>query len=141
MFGSKNEKQSTNGPQAVSSNISNSIVEGTSINGNITASNDIRIDGSLVGKLDCKGRVIIGPQGRIEGDITCINAIIEGTFIGNINVKELLSVKETASINGDIVTDKLMVQTGAVFNVTCSMGGQKLKSLVQKEGPSLKTAP
>ena len=94
---------------------------------------DKRIDGVLVGKLDCKGRVIIGPQGKIEGDINCINAIIEGTFSGNIHVKELLTVKETGVVSGDIVTDKLMVQTGALFNVSCSMGGQKLKSLVHKE--------
>lgn len=133
MFGNKNDKQATSGNAPVSTNVSNSIVEGTSINGNITAPNDIRIDGILIGKLDCKGRVIIGPQGRIEGDINCINAIIEGTFSGNINVKELLTVKETGVVSGDIVTDKLMVQTGALFNVSCSMGGQKLKSLVQKE--------
>jgi cytoskeletal protein CcmA (bactofilin family) len=133
MFGSKNEKQTTPGQQAPSTNVSNSIVEGTSINGDIIASNDIRIDGSLVGKLNCNGRVIIGPQGKIEGDITCHNAIIEGSFTGNLVVKELLSVKETATINGDIMTDKLMIQTGAIFNVTCSMGGQKLKSLVQKD--------
>ena len=133
MFGNKNDKQAISGNALVSTNVSNSIVEGTSINGNITAPNDIRIDGILIGKLDCKGRVIIGPQGRIEGDINCINAIIEGTFSGNINVKELLTVKETGVVSGDIVTDKLMVQTGALFNVSCSMGGQKLKSLVQKE--------
>ena len=133
MFGNKNDKQAISGNAPVSTNVSNSIVEGTSINGNITAPNDIRIDGILIGKLDCKGRVIIGPQGRIEGDINCINAIIEGTFSGNINVKELLTVKETGVVSGDIVTDKLMVQTGALFNVSCSMGGQKLKSLVQKE--------
>ncbi|MBK8349651.1 MAG: polymer-forming cytoskeletal protein [Saprospiraceae bacterium] len=140
MFGSKSEKLNTGNGQSVSANVSNSIVEGTSINGNIIATNDIRIDGALVGKLDCKGRVIIGPQGKIEGDIICINAIIEGTFTGNLSVRELLSIKETAVINGDIVTEKLMVQTGAVFNVSCSMGGQKLKSLVQKD-QTLKTAP
>ena len=128
MFGNKNDKQTTSGNAPVSTN-----VEGTSINGNIIAPNDIRIDGVLVGKLDCKGRVIIGPQGKIEGDINCINAIIEGTFSGNIHVKELLTVKETGVVSGDIVTDKLMVQTGALFNVSCSMGGQKLKSLVHKE--------
>lgn len=132
MFGSKNEKQNNNGA-AVSANISNSIVEGTSINGNIIASNDIRIDGILIGKLNCNGRVIVGPQGKIEGDITCNNAIIEGTFTGNLNVKELLTVKETGIIHGDISCDKLFIQTGAVFNVTCSMGGQKLKPLLQKE--------
>jgi len=133
MFGNKNDKQTTSGNAPVSTNVSNSIVEGTSIHGNIIAPNDIRIDGVLIGKLDCKGRVIIGPQGKIEGDINCINAIIEGTFSGNINVKELLTVKETGVVSGDIVTDKLLVQTGALFNVSCSMGGQKLKSLVHKE--------
>ncbi len=133
MFGNKNEKQSVSNGTPVSNNVSNSIVEGTIINGDIIASNDIRIDGALVGKLDCKGRVIIGPQGKVEGDIICINAIIEGSFKGNLNVKELLTVKETGMISGEIVTDKLQVQNGAVFNVTCTMSGQKMKSLVQKE--------
>ena len=132
MFGSKNDKTSPNGAP-VSPNVSNSIVEGTSIKGDISASNDIRIDGILIGKLDCKGRVIIGQQGKIDGEITCINAIIEGTFTGTLDVKELLTVKETGVINGDVSCDKLFIQTGAVFNTTCVMSGQKLKSLVQKE--------
>jgi cytoskeletal protein CcmA (bactofilin family) len=132
MFGSKNDKSSPNGAP-VSPNVSNSIVEGTSIKGDISASNDIRIDGILIGKLDCKGRVIIGQQGKIDGEITCINAIIEGTFTGTLDVKELLTVKETGVINGDVSCDKLFIQTGAVFNTTCVMSGQKLKSLVQKE--------
>ncbi|KXK40503.1 MAG: polymer-forming cytoskeletal protein [Saprospiraceae bacterium] len=136
MFGSKNEKTTGNNA-APSANSSNSIVDGTHIKGDIVASNDIRIDGTLIGKLDCKGRVILGAQGKIEGDITCINAIIEGTFTGNLDVKELLTVKETGVVNGDIRCDKLFIQTGAVFNTTCTMGGQKLKPLVNKE-PSQK---
>ncbi len=132
MFGSKNDKSNSNGTP-VSPNVSNSIVEGTSIKGDISASNDIRIDGILIGKLDCKGRVIIGQQGKIDGEITCINAIIEGTFTGTLDVKELLTVKETGVINGDVSCDKLFIQTGAVFNTTCVMSGQKLKPLVQKE--------
>jgi cytoskeletal protein CcmA (bactofilin family) len=135
MFGNKSEKQNNNNP-AVSANVSNSIVEGTGITGNIVATNDIRIDGTLVGKLDCKGRVIIGPQGKIEGDINCANAIVEGSHTGNLIVKELLTVKETAVINGDIICDKIFIQTGAVFNGTCSMGGQKLKPLVQNQQTS-----
>jgi cytoskeletal protein CcmA (bactofilin family) len=131
MFGNKNEKQNNNNAVPFSPNASNSIVEGTNITGNIIAPNDIRIDGTLIGKLDCKGRVIIGPQGKIEGDITCTNAILEGTHTGNIIVKELLTVKETGVVNGDIICDKIFIQTGAIFNGTCSMGGQKLKPLVQ----------
>ncbi len=132
MFGGKNDKASNNAVQ-VSANASNSIVEGTSIKGDIVAGNDIRIDGTLIGKLDCKGRVIIGQQGRIEGNINCINAIIEGYFNGTLVVKDLLTVKENGVIHGEVTCDKLFIQTGAVFNTTCTMGGQKLKPLVNKE--------
>ena len=132
MFGGKNDKASSNNAQAYA-NASNSIVEGTNIIGDIIAGNDIRIDGSLVGKLDCKGRVILGPQGRIEGYISCVNAIIEGNFQGTLIVKDLLTVKETGVINGEVNCDKLFIQTGAVFNTTCTMGGQKLKPLINKE--------
>lgn len=132
MFKSKDNKTgNSNAP--VSTNASNSIVEGTKIKGDIVAGNDIRIDGVLVGKLECNGRVIIGQQGGIEGDVSCVNAIIEGSFTGNLVVKELLTVKETGNINGDVKCDKLFIQNGAVFNTTCSMGGQKLRPLVKNE--------
>ena len=132
MFGGKNDKVSNNNVQA-SANASNSIVEGTSIKGDIVAGNDIRIDGTLTGKLDCKGRVIVGPQGKIEGNINCVNAIIEGYFQGTLIVQDLLTVKETGVIHGDVNCDKLFIQTGAVFNTICTMGGQKIKPLVNKE--------
>jgi cytoskeletal protein CcmA (bactofilin family) len=129
MFGNKAEKQSNNSNAAPSANVSNSLVEGTHVTGNIVAPNDIRIDGILIGNLDCNGRVIIGPQGKIEGDVKCNNAIIEGTFTGTITVQELLTVKDSGVVTGDITTDKLMVQTGALFNVKCNMGNQTFKSI------------
>lgn len=102
------------------------LVHGTSIEGTIKADNDIRIDGQLNGTLLCKGKLIIGPTGKIEGEVTCTNAVIEGGFSGTLKVEELLSVRETAKIEGDISTDKLTVQSGASFNVSCTMGGQKM---------------
>ncbi len=133
MFGSKTEKSSNTSGMPVSANLSNSIVEGTQIEGNIQAANDIRIDGVLKGNLECRGRVIIGPQGRVEGDVSCINAIIEGTHTGNLSVRELLAIKETGVVSGDIITEKLLVQGGALLNGTCSMSGQKLTSLLRNE--------
>lgn len=132
MFGSKSEKQSNN-PSVLSANVSNSIVEGTKIIGDITASNDIRIDGELIGNLDCSGRVIIGPQGKVEGKILAQNGIIEGLFTGEIFVKELLTIKETATVLADIKTDKISIQPGAIFTGNCVMAGQKLKPLINKE--------
>ena len=138
MFGNKKDEKaggimtsSSSGSTAPSGAI-NSLVQGTKVEGQIHAGSDIRIDGELKGSLKCKGRVIIGPDGKIDGDIDCLNAIIEGSFTGNIKVSETLTVKETAKIEGDVNTSKLLVQPGAVFNVNCNMGGQKLKSFAEK---------
>lgn len=136
MFGNKSDKSSPTTSPVQSANASNSLIEGTHVEGNIKAPNDIRIDGTLIGNLTCNGRVIIGPQGKIEGNVTCNNAIIEGHFTGTIIVSELLTVKDTGVINGDITTDKLMVNTGAHFNVTCTMGGHKHKEIKGVQGGS-----
>jgi cytoskeletal protein CcmA (bactofilin family) len=137
MFGNKKEEKtgkvmSTSSGSTTASGAINSLVQGTKVEGKINAGSDIRIDGELKGSLMCKGRVIIGQSGKIEGDIDCQNAIIEGSFNGNIKVAETLTVKETARIEGEVNTNKLLVQPGAVFNVSCNMGGQKLKSFAEK---------
>ncbi len=127
MFGnSKNdEKNKTNGIiSTASTTSSNSLVQGTNIEGTLQADKDIRIDGTLRGTLVCKGKVIIGPTGYIMGDITCENAVIEGRFDGILIVGDVLHVKESAKIEGEVSTQKLVVQPGSVFNVKCKMGAQ-----------------
>ncbi len=104
----------------------NSLGTGTRIVGDLTANADLRLDGELEGNLKCTGKLILGPKGIIKGEIDCQNAVIEGTINGTVRVKELLHVKESAQITGQILTSKLMVQSGAVFNVKCEMGGQKV---------------
>jgi cytoskeletal protein CcmA (bactofilin family) len=101
----------------------NRIVEGTSIEGQINSKSNIRIDGFLKGTVITQGRLVLGPEGKIEGEIQCNNADIEGTLNGTINVKELLTLKNTAKLQGDISTNKLAIEPGAVFSGTCSMGG------------------
>ena len=127
MFGKKDNdmaKQTSSVPTGLNS--INTLSKGTSVEGTIIADSDIRIDGNLNGTLDCKGKVIVGPSGKLDGTITCVNAVIEGTIKGTLTVKDQLHVKETANINGEIVTGKLIVQAGAIFNVKCQMGGQVL---------------
>ena len=127
MFGSK--KKETNTPNRRPANVPgthslNTLVHGTVVEGAIKAENDIRIDGVIKGSLHCSAKVIIGPTGQIEGEVRCANAVIEGAFDGTLTVAELLNVRETAKISGDVKTNKLIVQSGAVFNVTCKMGSQ-----------------
>lgn len=119
MFGNKKNKETGTNNES-SSNLKsrslNTLVQGTAITGDIKAESDIRVDGKINGTLSCEAKVIIGPTGMVEGEITCVNAVIEGRFDGNLVVKEVLSLKETAIINGDASYDKLIVQQGAVIN-------------------------
>ena len=109
---------------SASASSSNSLVQGTNIEGSVQADKDIRIDGTLKGNLNCKGKVIIGPTGFITGDVQCENAVIEGRFEGVLLVNDILHVKETARVEGDVTTQKLVVQPGSIFNVKCKMGTQ-----------------
>jgi len=123
MFGNTKNETKTNGVISTpSTTTSNSLVQGTNIEGTVQAEKDIRIDGTMKGTLICKGKLIIGPTGTIIGDVQCENAVIEGRFEGILAVGEVLHVKETAKIEGDITTQKLIVQPGSIFNVKCKMG-------------------
>lgn len=103
----------------------NRIVEGTNIQGEITAESNLRIDGFVKGHVSTKGRLVVGVNGKIEGDIICQNADVEGEIIGTIKVGELLSLKATAKLNGEMTTNKLHIEPGAEFSGTCVMGNDK----------------
>ena len=64
----------------------NVIASGTKIIGTITADNDIRIDGNIEGDLICKGKIVVGTNGIINGNITCNNAEIMGNINGKIKI-------------------------------------------------------
>tara|TARA_B100001939_G_scaffold116639_1_gene101109 strand:- start:405 stop:821 length:417 start_codon:yes stop_codon:yes gene_type:complete len=100
----------------------NIIGQGTSILGDINSNGDIRIDGTLKGSIKTEGKVVLGKEGIVEGDVMCQNADISGIIKAKITVSNLLSLKETAKLNGDIVTNKLSIEPGAEFTGSCSMG-------------------
>ena len=99
----------------------NLISSTTSVTGDINTESDIRIDGSLTGNMVTKGRLIIGTNGKIEGDIWCKSAEIEGEIRGKIVVDELLSLKATALFSGDITTGQIMIEPGSNFTGYCKM--------------------
>lgn len=122
MFGStKKEEPKTTATNPANPNALNALVKGTSVEGTIRSESDIRIDGSVKGKINCNAKVIIGPTGFVDGEIKCQNAVIEGKFTGNIFVSELLNVRESAEVHGEVHTSKLNVVAGAVFNVGVHM--------------------
>lgn len=106
----------------------NTIDAKTTIEGDLKAGGDIRIDGTLVGNLNCQAKLIIGPKGRIEGDVECVNAVVEGSFKGNLLVKDMLNLRETAKVSGDIRAKKMAVMAGCEINGTCTVTGNATPS-------------
>jgi len=101
----------------------NIISEGTTIKGDIISNGDIRIDGELSGNISAKGKLVVGPRGKIEGEIVCNNVEVSGFIKGKVTANELLNMKSTSKIEGDIIAGKLSVEPGSLFTGTCSMKG------------------
>lgn len=99
----------------------NKISEGTRIDGEINSTGDIRIDGKVSGTVSSKAKVVVGTSGEVEGDVNCHSADVLGHIKGTINVRDILYLKSTSRISGDIQTKKLVIESGAVFDGTCSM--------------------
>jgi cytoskeletal protein CcmA (bactofilin family) len=109
------------------SNNINLIGLGTEIHGDIMSNGDLRIDGSLVGNISAKGKVVIGETGKIKGEITCKNCDVSGIVDGKIMVSELLSLKSNAKIIGDMSTNRLAIEPGSRFTGYCDMTSENNK--------------
>ncbi|HOY94804.1 MAG TPA: polymer-forming cytoskeletal protein [Catalimonadaceae bacterium] len=112
----------TPNPYVSSPNSMNVIGKGTTITGDIDTSNDIRIDGKLEGNLFCKAKVILGSSAVLEGNLSAVHAEISGEVVGKVEVTEMLTLKNSCTIHGDINTGKLIIEAGAKFNGSCKMG-------------------
>jgi len=91
--------------------------------GNITTLGTFRIDGVFLGNIAADW-VILGESGSIRGDITARSVIIGGKVEGNVESEEIVEIKRTGQLTGDIITRKLLVAEGGVFEG---------RSLVQKD--------
>ena len=138
---SKNTSEISRSNDKASSAV-NAIGQGSIIKGDIITQGDLRIDGTLTGSITTKGRLVLGETGLVEGEVVCQNALIAGTLKAKIQVHELLSLKTTANLLGDIITNKLAIEPGANFTGSCSMGAsiKNIKSNDSNGKPEEKTA-
>ncbi len=115
----------------------NLVGTGTTIKGEVFSNGDIRIDGTIIGTVESKGKVVVGNTGQVEGDIICQNADFSGNIKARVEVAELLTLKASAKLFGEIVTSKLAIEPGAVFTGSCTMekpkAGMPGKPEIKKE--------
>lgn len=118
MFNTKNKTDM----QQTNNNGATLISAGTTLKGDISSSNDLRIDGTVIGNIDSSAKVIVGGNGIVEGDITGAQADIVGKVSGNIRAKELLQLKGESVVTGNLYAGKLQIEPSATFNGQCHMG-------------------
>jgi cytoskeletal protein CcmA (bactofilin family) len=109
----------------------NLLVEGSSIQGDLNAKGDVRIDGELRGNIHSTGRVALGSKSKVTGNVICQFADVGGHIQGNVEA-ESLTLRAHCRINGDIKTSRLIVEEGAQFSGACSMqpaGIEKLRTV------------
>ena len=97
------------------------ISAGTIIKGEIVSPSDIRIDGTFEGKVQTKGRVVVGETALVKGDIICENIDLWGKVNGNVFVKDTLALMEGCHVDGNLNIKRLSVELGATFNGNCRM--------------------
>lgn len=97
------------------------ISAGTVVKGEISSLNDIRVDGSVEGKIYSKGKIVVGEAAKITGALLCCNVDFWGKMEGDVYVKDTMSIKGNASVNGNINVKKFQVEMGAQINGTCHM--------------------
>ena len=99
----------------------NFIEPNTKIVGEIVSKSDFRIDGTLEGKINTTGRVVIGKEGTVSGEVHCDYADVIGNFNGNLHVNSLLTIKSDGIVEGQVTVGKLAVEAGATLNAQCSI--------------------
>ena len=111
----------------------NFIEPNTRIVGEIESKSDFRIDGTLEGKINTSGRVVVGKEGTVQGEVHCSYADIMGNFNGKLFVNGLLTIKSDGIVEGQITVGKLAVESGATLNAQCSMKSAAVKSIIDEE--------
>lgn len=117
---------------------SNIIGKGTTVTGDLETFGNLRIEGKLKGNIKSKSKVAFGQASEIDGNVLAQNAEVAGHVTGTVEVSETLVLKASSVVDGDIITDKLIVESGAVFNGSCKMGVKAKEIHIGHEEPYLK---
>jgi len=97
----------------------------TTFEGALMSNESICIEGTVKGKVECKGSVVVGKEGKVIADIIAENAFIGGQVNGNITTKNRLEITSAGRVKGDIETVSLAIAEGVVFEGRCLMVPEK----------------
>jgi cytoskeletal protein CcmA (bactofilin family) len=95
------------------------------INGELSGSEDLTIEGKVEGKIDLKDHVLtVGSNGRIKAQVTAKAIVVLGQVTGNLSATEKVDIKENGSVEGDIVSPRVAIADGSHFRGSIDMQGK-----------------
>lgn len=95
------------------------------VKGQIDIEEDIRVDGSVDGDIFSKGKVIIGPEGCVRGNIKSKSVEVNGKLFGDITTSDVLILRASSYCEGEITTGSIEIEAGASFFGNCRMGDKE----------------
>ena len=92
------------------------------INGELSGSEDLTIEGRVDGKIELRDHVLtVGSNGRIKAQISAKAIVVLGQVTGNLNATEKVDIKETGSVEGDVVAPRVAIADGSHFKGSIDM--------------------
>jgi hypothetical protein len=96
------------------------------VKGTITIAGGLHLEGTLEGDIICKGKVVIGPQGKVKGNVNCDTAVLYGLLQGDVRATNELYMKSGCMVKGDVYTRKLEIEPNAGFDGVCNTTGMNV---------------
>lgn len=107
--------------EAETSHNYNKIISGAQIKGDIISEGDLRLDGTLIGNLSLKGKLVLGEGGSILGKVICKSCDISGNIKGEVKCDELMTLRSTSVVEAFLLVGRLVIEIGSTFTGTCKM--------------------
>ncbi len=118
-----------------------SIAEGLKIKGEVQGSEDLRIDGEIEGRISLPGAVVvIGPKGRVTGDVQAREVVLEGNAHGNLFARERARIAATGKLEGDVTSERLVIEEGAHVSGRVDIGAGEARAARPANRPAAASA-
>jgi cytoskeletal protein CcmA (bactofilin family) len=123
--GPRTETPKPSGSDTVSNGISGTvgtIGKSVVIKGELSASEDLTIEGTVEGKVELKQNVLtIGANGKIKASVFAKAVIVQGEVTGNISASEKIDIRDAGSVDGDLASPRVAIADGAHFRGSIDM--------------------
>jgi cytoskeletal protein CcmA (bactofilin family) len=93
----------------------------TIFEGSIQSDRSVCVEGSIRGRIEAKGEVVVGREGKVEADIYADSIVVGGQVIGNINARSRLEITATGRVTGDVEATTITVAEGGMVDGSFKM--------------------